>query len=181
MDIFYDIIKSIHQFGLLSNNYGSLAAGILVIFFTGAILFFIKDIIKKPPTLTNVFYLSLKTEKSSYNPYIGLTSFYTLNIIDYGNNSITGYIEKTHDIENDGKRRVYTGKNRNQGTIHGSIQRVYFGKNKLTILIEINGHLRASTIVITMPKISKKSMMGSFYTTAADSSGIAIIQDTRFI
>lgn len=181
MDILYSILKSIHQFGLLSNNYGSLVSGILVVIFTGTILFFIKDVLKKPPILTSTFYLSLRTEVSSYNPYIGLTSFYTLNIIDNGNNSITGRIEKTHDIENNAKRREYTGKNRNQGTVHGSIQRVYFGRNKLSILIEINGNLRASSIVINMPKINKKLMHGTFSTTAADSSGTAIMQNTKFI
>lgn len=178
MQCLYTLLNDINSFGNSSTNYGSLVSGLLVVIISGVIIFFIKDVLKKPPSLTNTFFMSLKTEKSSYGKYIGLTSFYTLNLIDHGNNNISGRIEKTHDIENDSTRRNYTGKQRDQGVVHGCIERVYFGRNKINFLIEIEGQQRRSSIVVKMPYIKTKKMIGTFSTTAADSSGVAIIQNS---
>ncbi|KFF68767.1 hypothetical protein ACRQTN_14460 [Pectobacterium brasiliense] len=177
-----EFLQSINEFGMKSNNYGSFFAGLLVIIVTGIVVFFIRDVLKKPPSFSGAFYLSLKTKKSKMNPYIGLVSYYMMTLIDEGDSKFSGKIEKIFDIENDGKCREYIGRHRNLGKIHGKVDRYYFRRNKLSVLVEMNGNevTRESSVVLNFKKVSNKKMVGYFITTAADSSGEAIFQCHEF-
>jgi len=166
-----------------SNNLGSYVAGILVFFSCGLITFFIKEYYKKPPSFSGVFFLKLKTIESAYNPYKNLESYYMITMINNSTTKSIGRIEKIYDIEPNGKKRVYIGRNRNVGEINLLIERFYVRKNKLSMHVifngDKNGAQRDSSIIILFDK-AKKVTQGKFNSTAADSKGDAWMRDSEF-
>jgi len=166
-----------------SNNLGSYIIGILVFISCGLITFSIKEFYKKPPSFSGTFHLKLKTLESSYNPYKNLESFYILTIINDSNTKSIGRIEKTYDIEPNGNKRVYVGKNRNIGEISLFIERFYVRKNKLSMHVifhgDKNGAQRDSSVIIIFNS-AHKITTGNFNSTAADSKGIAWLSDNEF-
>lgn len=134
------------------------------------VIFFFKEYVKVPPDLSGTFHIECKTLYSKRNPYIGLTSIYTLNIIN-NNNFIEGCIEKTCDIENDLNVRSYIGKDRNRGEVKGVIKRNYLRRNQISLHVKMQGEKRESSIFIVFNKINTNKMAGVFWATAADSTG----------
>lgn len=176
----FEIIKT---FASSSNNLGSLVAGILVIIITGGITFFIKKIEKKPPSLSGVFYLKLVTKSSAWKKYEGLSSFFVLTLINESSTRVTGKIEKIYDIENDGKYREYTGRDRNTGDVLITIERCNLIRHKMNIHISLKGDAkgvqRPSSLIVTIDKL-KLDAVGKFVTTAADAHGIAFFKHKSF-
>lgn len=176
-------MELIKQFALTSSNLGSLVAGLLVFLISGLVVFIIKDFLKKPPSLSGVFYLKITTEKSSKKDYEGLSSVFVLTLINETATKAIGKIEKIYDIENNGFRRVYTGKDRNTGDVILTIERYYLAFNKMNMHISLkgdaNGAQRPSSLVVALNRAKLKSN-GVFTTTAADASGLAIFQDEIF-
>ncbi|HFK4668120.1 TPA: hypothetical protein ACG0OM_003597 [Serratia marcescens] len=133
-------------------------------------IFIFKEYIKSPPDFSGVFEVECKTLKSAYNPYINLTTHYTLILI-CDNNTIEGHIEKIKDIENNKFVREYTGKNRSIGEVGGVIKRNYLRANHASLNIKMHGERRDYTILLYFRRVNTKSMDGKFWSTAADSSG----------
>ncbi|EQB2468775.1 Uncharacterised protein [Klebsiella quasipneumoniae] len=177
------MFESIKIFAFSSNNIGSFVAGVLVIIITGLVAFFIKDIVKKPPSFSGVFYLKLATESSAWKKYEGLASFFVLTLINESSTKIIGKIEKIYDIENDGKYREYIGENRNTGDVLITIERYYLRRNKMNIHISLRGDAkgvqRPSSVIVTINKV-KLDTVGTFTTTAADAHGIAFFKNKSF-
>lgn len=177
------MFESIKHFALLSNNLGSLVAGLLVFFISALIVFLIKDKFKKPPSFTGVFYLKIKTEHAAMKTYEGLSSFFVLTLINESATKAIGKIEKIYDIEKDGYHRLYTGKDRNTGDVVLTIERYYLGRNKMNIHISLkgdaNGAQRSSSLVISL-KRAKLKTSGAFTTTASDATGIAVFKNEKF-
>nr|WP_278979103.1 hypothetical protein [Providencia alcalifaciens] len=165
-----------------STNLGSFIAGLLVFIIGSLIVFFIKDILKKPPSFTGVFYLKTTTLNSSYKPYIGLSSCFMLTLLNESPTKIIGKAEKIYDIESDGHRRNYTGKHRNYGDVLITIERLHVRRNKLNIHINLHGdHERAQrpTSLIATFNTAEIITNGSFITTAADASGTAHLTNKK--
>jgi len=166
-----------------SDNLGSLITGILVFISCAVITFFYKEFLKKPPTFSGVFYLKLKTTDSARNPYKGIESYYVMTLLNESETRSSGRIEKTHDIENNGHKRNYIGRDRNIGLATLNIKNNYFRPSKLYIKLELEGDenraQRASSIIINLNRVKKRTN-GNFFSTAADSSGEAYLQQERF-
>lgn len=177
------MLESISSFAKESSNIGSLIAGLLVFILSSLIVFFIKDIIKKPPSFSGVFYLKTTTIKSSFKRYEGLSSFFMMTLINESSTKAIGKVEKIYDIEKDGIHREYTGRNRNTGDIILTIERYYLRRNKMNIHITLHGdqkgEQRGSSIVVKL-KQAKNETNGEFSTTAADAVGSAIFKNKRF-
>ncbi|WP_323639334.1 hypothetical protein [Pectobacterium polonicum] len=177
------MIESIKDFAFASNNLGSLVAGLLVFFIGGFIVFLIKDKLKKPPSLSGVFYLKITTKSSAMKTYEGLSSFFVLTLINESATKAIGKIEKIYDIEKNGFRRSYTGKDRNTGDVLLTIERYYLGRNRINMHISLkgdaNGAQRPSSLVVALNSAKLKTS-GIFATTAADAKGMAIFQNEEF-
>lgn len=152
----------------LSEN--SILSGTIATLLAALLIFLFKEYIKKPPNFSGVFEIECKTIKSAYNPYLNLTSYYTLILI-CDNNVIEGHIEKTRDLESNGLPREYIGKNRNIGEVSGVIKRNYLRANHASLNIKIHGEKRDYTILLNFRKVNTNLMQGTFWSTAADSSG----------
>lgn len=166
-----------------SNNLGSYITGILVFFSCGLITFLIKENYKVPPSFSGVFYLKLKTTTSAYNPYKGLESYFMITMMNDSKTKSIGRIEKIYDIEPNGKKRAYVGRNRNIGEVSVLIERFYVKRNRLSMHITFNGDKngaqRDSSTVILFDKATKETQ-GTFNSTAADSKGCAWLQNCEF-
>ncbi|MCO5781645.1 hypothetical protein [Citrobacter meridianamericanus] len=177
------MFETIKNFALSSNNLGSLVAGILVFFVSAFFVFLIKDKFKKPPSFSGVFYLKITTEHSALKTYEGLSSFFVLTLINESATKAIGKIEKIYDIESNGFHRSYIGKDRNTGDVVLTIERYYFGFNKMNMHISLkgdaNGAQRPSSLVISL-KRAKLNTSGFFTTTAADATGLAVFQNKKF-
>ncbi|GAB4591881.1 hypothetical protein ETAR_14840 [Edwardsiella tarda] len=171
-------------FAEASNNIGSLVAGFLVFLLSGFVVFFIRDFVKKPPSFSGCFYLKTTTTQSSMGSYVGLSSHYMMTLIYESATKSIGKLEKIYDIEKDGNYRPYTGRDRNIGDVTLIVERYYLRPNRMNILITFHGDQnksqRPSSLVANF-KYAKKNTKGQFVTTAADSSGIAIFQQEKFV
>lgn len=181
----YPLIELIKKFAVSSspNNLENLVTGILVFTISSIVVFLIKDIFKKPPSLSGVFYLKITTENSAMKTYEGLSSFFVLTLINESATKAIGKIEKIYDIEKNGHRREYIGKNRNTGDVLLTIERYYLRPNKMNIHISLkgddNGAQRPSSLVVSLNRAKLKTM-GIFTTTAADARGLAEFQSEEF-
>ncbi|MDX5629603.1 MULTISPECIES: hypothetical protein [unclassified Brenneria] len=177
------MIESIKIFALSSSNLGSLVAGLLVFFISGFIVFLIKEKLKKPPSLSGVFYLKTTTENSAMKTYEGLSSIFILTLINESATKAIGKIEKIYDIEKNGFHRSYIGKDRNTGDVLLTVERYYLGRNRINIHISLNGDAngmqRPSSLVVALNRAKLKTK-GIFTTTAADAKGIAVFQNEEF-
>ncbi|MCP4010259.1 MAG: hypothetical protein GY726_12205 [Proteobacteria bacterium] len=177
------MFAAIVEFAFKSNNIGSLIAGLIVIILSAVSVFLIRDIFKKPPSFSGVFYLKTTTTLSSMENYKGLSSFYMMTLINESATRAIGKVEKIYDIENDGKHRPYTGRNRNVGDVLLTIERYYLIRNKMSIHITFlgdpKGEQRGSSLIASLKK-AKRQTDGEFKTTAADASGLAVFQDDKF-
>ncbi|QWC50545.1 hypothetical protein [Pectobacterium atrosepticum] len=177
------MIESLNCFASSSTNLGSFIAGLLVFFISTFFVFFVKDVFKKPPSFSGVFYLKITTENSKKEDYKGLSSFFVLTLINESTTKVIGKIEKIYDIENTGFHRKYTGKDRNVGNVILTIERYYLRFNKANIHISLdgdpNGVQRPSSLVVSLDKAKYKTT-GVFTTTAADANGIAVFQNEKF-
>lgn len=168
-----DLFQALNSFGSTSNNYGSLAATLIA----ALIIFAFKEYIKKPKDFSGTFFIKTTTTKSEYNPYVDMMVFHTVNLVSDGI-TISGYSEKTGEITKKGDIE-YIGKNRSPGTVTGRIERNYLRPSTLHLIIKEKGQLRDYSISIKIP--IKCRMQGTFYATAADSSGKAECRSEKFL
>lgn len=168
-----ELLEAINYFGNISSNYGSLAATLL----SAIIIFAFKEYIRRPKELSGEFFLKTTTQKTAYNPYNNLMVFHTIHIVSDGV-AITGHSEKTGEISQQGDIE-YIGENRAHGTVTGRIERNYLRYSILHVIIKEKGEKREYSISIKIP--IKKRMHGTFYSTAADSSGTAEWRQKKFL
>ncbi|QHG24577.1 hypothetical protein [Pseudomonas sp. DTU12.1] len=163
------IASSIHSFGSVSSNYGSLVAAIIV----AGMLFIIRELSIRSKNYSGVFYTMSTVESSSYNPYKGMQLFHTLVLYSDGY-VICGTSEKTGDI--DSKRGCeYEGAQKIRGEVTGRVERNYLWSTVMNLHIVEQGEKRESTSFMTV-KVSrfnfrKAQNAGGFYSTAANTKG----------
>ncbi|MCE9730729.1 MULTISPECIES: hypothetical protein [Pectobacterium] len=177
------MIESLKCFASSSTNLGSFVAGLSVFIISSLIVFLVKDVFKKPPSFSGVFYLKTTTINSTVGDYKELSSFFVLTLINESVTKAIGKIEKTHDIDKNNVRRKYIGRDRNVGDVLLTIERYYFIFNKMNIHISLkgdpNGAQRPSSLVVTLNRAKLKTD-GVFLTTAADANGTAAFQNKGF-
>lgn len=165
-------LLAVHEFGLISSNYGSLVAGILAVFISAYLLFQLKERRVPPSRFCGVFYVETKTESSAYKPFINIRVFRTVIIFTDGN-TVQGTSEITGEINRDGPVE-HIGNRRTRGIVTGRVERNYTRGSKLHLQIVEKGRRRDSSIYIEVPITFFEGvgeLNGEFYTTAADSSG----------
>jgi len=162
-------LGSVHEFGQLSSNYGSLVAGLVVAF----ILFFIRELFIRASDYSGVFYTMSTVEESTYRPYKGMKLFHTLVLYSDGY-VVSGTSEKTGDI-NAERSYEYPGATKIRGEVSGRIERNYLWSTVMNLHIVEQGADRPSTsfMSIKVSRVNFKSSKdsGKFFSTAAQSKG----------
>lgn len=162
-------ISSLHNFGMVSSNYGSLAAAIIV----AMLLFAIRELFIRAKNYSGIFYTMSTVKDTSYNPYIGMQLFHTLVLYSDGY-VISGTSEKTGDID---KVRPceYEGSGKIRGEVTGRVERNYLWSTVMNLHIVEQGKNRESTSFMTIKvsrfKFRRSRNSGSFYSTAAKTKG----------
>ena len=133
-------------------------------------MFFIfSDFIHKTPNLSGRWYFVNETESTSYEKFKGLKVYYTVLLMQEGNN-IYGTGEKIEDKLN-GKTSSYSGSKRIQIKISGHLKNNFLTKDTLNIHYTEEGSLRSSSTLHNLIRFDDKYMSGKFYSTIADSEG----------
>ncbi len=162
------IFATLHDFGSMSSNYGSLAAALI----TALIIFWIKESRVPASRFCGVFYIETHTLETAYNPFKGMTVYRTIIMFTDGH-LIQGTSERTGEI-NSTDAVEFIGDKRCRGVVVGRIEKNYTRGSVLHLQVVEKGRMRDSTIYFEIP-ISifegKGALEGKFYTTAADSSG----------
>lgn len=155
--------------GLIGNILGAIAVGAI---------FFLYEYIFRKDIISGKWVLEVKTQKSSFNPYIGMTVKFHL-LLSSINSEIYGTGEKVWEyVKKDRKPRSYVGQSRDQLQARGTLNRVFFGRDAFTLHLEIDGQKRR-TSAIFIGKLESGQIVGKFFSTAADSSGtFKLIKDT---
>ncbi|WP_161492854.1 hypothetical protein [Pseudomonas putida] len=163
-------LSNVHEFGMVSSNYGSLAAALVVAF----VLFFIRELFIRASDYSGVFYVMSTVEDSTYKPYKGMKLFHTLVLCSDGY-VVSGTSEKTGDI--DAVRAYeYPGATKIRGEVSGRIERNYFWNTVMNLHIVEQGAERVSSsfmsIKVRRIKCKGSTDSGKFYSTAAQSKGV---------
>lgn len=139
------------------------------------ILFFLfREKVLPLPDINGKWVLETNTIDSAYNPYINMILTYDV-ILYREDNHIYGTCEKTYENSSAGENK-YIGTDRRRGTVEGSIEKKYFGKDKIMLHIVIDDFSRESTLFVNLEQISPNEFIGKFQHLVADQSGIATIR-----
>lgn len=122
------------------------------------------------PDLNGSWVYEQVTTQSSYKPYLGMTLRY-LVLLSINGNNVSGTAEKIWENSLTGGNREYVGKNRSAATITGSISSSLFGKTKLVINLDENGHGRKYSTQHILEVVDSNSLSGRFSSTAANQIG----------
>ena len=173
------VVKAIHDFGVVSSNYGSLVATLIA----AAIFFIIREYSNQASDYSGVFYAKSTVVSTSYNPYRGMQTFHTLVLFSDGY-VISGTSEKTGDISLKKGPCEYVGSQRVRGVVTGRVERNYIRSSVFHMHIVEQGFEREITtyISIKMPKcsFSAKLLKGEFYTTASNAKGSVLCGREEF-
>jgi|TARA_B100000315_G_scaffold200855_1_gene193166 hypothetical protein len=133
-------------------------------------LFFIfSDFIHKTPNLSGRWYFVNETESTSYKKFKGLKVYYTVLLMQEGNN-VYGTGEKIKDDLN-GEISNYSGSKRVHIKIAGHLKNNFLTKDTLNIHYTEKGSLRPSSTLHNLIRFDDEYMSGKFYSTIADSEG----------
>ena len=143
----------------------TIIGGVLLSF----MFFIFSDFIHKTPNLSGRWYFVNETESTSYSKFKGLKVYYTVLLMQEGNN-VYGTGEKIKD-ELNGKISSYSGSKRVHIKISGHLKNNFLTKDTLNIHYTEKGKSRPSSTLHNLIRFDNKSMGGNFYSTIADSKG----------
>jgi len=135
------------------------------------------------PNLSGQWFYEVRYGKTEWNPYRNMRVQYMAQILQDGSGKISGDSEKILDLELNGQRRTYVGKWRVRTRVTGQLT---FSVRPLGWLIHLHiaesGHERdsSSTHELTA-KWGEKSILGTFTTTIANSSGTSHWKRDQFL
>lgn len=156
--------------GFLGGLGSTVLGGVLL-----TIIFFIfKEKLFSLPTVAGVWECETIVQNTEYNPYRGMKVWYRITLLQSGT-TISGMGEKDRESAAAGTRR-YEGKHRRTTNISGAITKRFFGSDEIVIFWREDGEQRevASFFRLRVSGCKRKGdLSGSFYTTAAKSSGAA--------
>lgn len=138
-----------------------------------AVLFFLNEYIFPLKNLTGKWELIAECESSTYNPYVGLSMHYKVHLLQSGR-SISGSAEKIKEIRVDGEVVPYSKPMR--VTVTGTIERKFLRHSVLALHTTEEGSLRQSTVLYQLKIKSENLIEGVFTSTAAESTGTAVLK-----
>lgn len=150
---------------LLVQIAATLIGGLLLAF----IFFLIKDKLFRTPALAGLWTFAALTDKTSYNPYKGMTLTYLVLLAQEGNRVI-GSGEKIKEVSTNGTRE-YEGKNRTRIAITGFITQRFLCKSECVIHITEAGQQRDSSTMHSLRVTRKGRMAGTYVSTVANQIG----------
>ncbi len=152
--------------GILIDALPTVFGGVIltVIFFTFREWFF------RIPNLSGEWNVITTTENTTYSPYQGMELKYIVVLCCMGNR-IQGTSEKISENTSSNGEVIYPHKTRIRGKIDGHIEHRYLSKSKVVLHIVEDGDIRESTTYHELKVLSKTTMRGTFFSTAANSRG----------
>jgi len=151
----------------IDNSIGSIIGGL----FLAIIFFTLKEYIFRLPNLNGHWELNTTINKTSYNTYKGLELKYHVVLFRL-DNKIKGTGEKIEEIKIDKSVQKYVGDKRTTILIEGSLARRYFSRSQITMHIIEEGRSRESSSIHELKLYKNPTLLsGTFFSTAADSSG----------
>lgn len=172
------IPSSIHAFGILSSNYGSLVATLLA----ATALFAVKEFSNNASKCSGVFFTKSIVELTEYNPHKGMEVFHTFVLFSDGY-IVSGTSEKTGDNDLRGGCE-YVGGGKIRGVVVGRIERNYIRSSVINLHIVEQGLNREITTYMSIPmsrfSLGNSPMYGKFYTTASNSKGSVLCGREKF-
>lgn len=157
----------------LSDLLSTLIGGILLTY----LFFLLREKYFVLPNINGTWSLETTTIVSEYNPYKNMILKYILMIYKEGER-IYGTCEKIYENSSTGEHE-YIGKDRKRGTITGSIEKKYFGKDKLLLHIVIDDFGRQSTFFVNLEDQGANEFTGIFQSMISNQSGTAIFKSNR--
>lgn len=143
--------------------------------FLAGILFFINEHIFPLHNLTGEWDVTTLTEKTLYNPYQNMKLYYKFHLLQKGQ-EIIGSGEKIKETLSTGRTDVYKRDKRTLSVVNGYFERNIFGANKVYLKIIEYGRLRQTRTTFILKVKNKNTLIGTFISTAADSSGQTILK-----
>ena len=158
---------------LFNSILGTIIGGL----FLSLIFFLLYDFIYKIPNISGEWEFTEKTLKTAYNPYKNLEVKYLALIWNEGN-KIYGSGEKIYE-KNTKEEINYEGDKRTIIDINGYLRKRYFWYDEIVIHYSEEGRKRKSS---TIHKVELKSKVfsGSFFKTAANSSGTVVWNKKKY-
>ncbi len=152
---------------LLNSILGTIIGGL----FLSLIYFLLYDLLYKVPNISGEWEFTEKTLKTAYNPYQNLEVKYLALIWNEGNR-IYGSGEKIYE-KNTKEEINYEGDKRIVIDINGYLKKRYFWYDEIVIHYSEEGRKRKSSTIHKI-RLKSKKLSGSFFKTAANSSGTVV-------
>lgn len=138
------------------------------------IFFLLKEKLFSLPTVAGVWECEITVQQTERNPYRSMKVWYRITLLQSGS-AISGMGEKDREVAIGGARS-YEGQHRRTTDVSGAITKRFFGSDEVVIFWREDGEKRESASFFRL-RVSgcKRSgdLWGTFYTTAAKSSGAA--------
>ena len=166
--------STISQFwsDVLSNGLAGIALTI--------IFFFIRDWIRRRNNISGKWIITEKIIDSNYRPYIGMKLISTLNLLHYQDN-IFGTGEKVSETTLENGELNYPHEKRTKYSIQGSFDWRLSGRNIYRLHLTNHGNIRTTSALLTVKRITRNRLEGSFISEAAESIGTVTLERKDFV
>jgi hypothetical protein len=152
--------------GITKNVAASIISAILI-----ALIFFVwNDFFCKPSDISGVWQVECYVLKSNHSEYEGMTLFFDV-LLQQNGREITGTGEKVAEKSKGGEKYEFERDKRVHIEITGKLRNNFIIDDKVFLHFVEHGRIRESSTVENMKILSNKLMEGTFFSTAADSSG----------
>ena len=128
------------------------------------------DYVAPPPDLSGRWQFTVTYENTAYSKYEDLQVTYQVLLIQEGL-QLSGSGEKLSERGPTQGITTYTGRDRINIELTGSVLRNYFSPNTLVLHYKEKGADRESSTVHRLLQYGQEAMCGCFWTTIADTSG----------
>lgn len=128
------------------------------------------------PSITGRWYIQTHTTASTHSPFLDMRLKFEAMIWQAGP-AVNGSMEKIFE-HNSKEAFEYDNAKRTHGILEGYIDRFYLRKNRIVFHLSEDGRVRPSSSVFELTW-RKGELVGTFHSTAADSSGTAIWSSKR--
>ncbi len=136
-----------------------------------ATLFFIwNDFFHRLPDLSGAWQVEHQILESNHTEYEKMTLFFDVLLQQTGD-KIFGTGEKIAEKLNDGKKYKFERDKRVHIEITGTLKNNFLIKDNLSLHYVEHGHRRDSSTILNLEIINDNILSGTFFSTAADSSG----------
>lgn len=136
-------------------------------------IFLYNELFRSNKNLSGEWEVENTVKGSDYNPYTGLRVIWRMHILQNGS-AISGSGEKIKDINLDDSENEYEPSKRDSVGLQGYIEKGYFLKTRVFINVIQDGQQRKSRATYILNYKSSSKLVGTFITTAGNSSGVSV-------